>query len=417
MNGEAPRTTDAGLAGRLLFLIALLLAVWIGKLSFSVNLAQACHARQWPMQTPCAGADDAASAGPAGGAWDRLRQRVADNPGDGLAMADMARYAGLPASAIGIDGASLLKHLAQATPQATEVLQQQAMQALAQRDWATAVPRLIDLAARHADAEAARALARLAVLSGGEPGLLQALRSASRQGPLDWVDRVVRAMRSENLPVSPALPWLGELVAGGVVKPATALMLVGALKSEGQWLDAHAVWLQAWRQPLDLIHNGDFEREFVPRAFDWTFTDGNPATQGALMDRIGFRERGQVLRLRLTGKPLRSPLLTHDLFLPAGRYRLHSDVQATGVWGGGLRWELVCVQGGRTLARSSPLTQAERSWTTLTSDLEVPDGCQASTLALVAGSSAEARAGATGELLLDRVRLTRLDDSQAGGVR
>lgn len=417
MNGVVPRTMEAGLAGRLVLLAALVLAVWIGQLSFSANLAHACHAQQWPMRATCVGADDAASVGPAGAEWDRLRQRVAANPGDGLAMADMARFAGLPASAIGIDGPTLLMQVAKAAPQRTEVLQQQAMQALAQRDWAAAVPRLIRLATGHADAEAARALARLAVLSGGEPGLLQALRSASRQGPLDWVDRVVKAMRSENLPVSPALPWLGELVAAGVVKPATALMLVAALKSEGQWLDAHAVWLQAWRQPLELVHNGDFERDFVPRAFDWTFTDANPATQGALMDRIGFRERGQVLRLRFTGKPLRSPLLTHDLFLPAGRYRLHSDVQATGVWGGGLRWELVCVQGGRTLARSSPLTPAERSWTTLTSDLEVPEGCQATTLALVAGSNAEARAGATGELLLDRVRLTRLDDPQAGGVR
>jgi hypothetical protein len=416
MNGVLPRATGAGMAGRLLFLIAFALAVWIGMMSFDVNLSQACHARQWPMHATCAGADDAASGGPAGGEWSRLQQRVAANPGDGLAMADMARFAGLPAAVIGIDGAGLLQQLAKAAPQATEVLQQQAVQALAQRDWAAAVPRLIRLSIRHADAEATRALARLAVLSGSDPVLLQVLRSASGQGP-DWVDRVVKAMRSENLPVFPALPWLGQLVAEGAVKPATALVVVGALKTEGHWLDAHAIWLQAWRQPLELIHNGDFEREFVPRAFDWTFTDGNPATQGALMDRISFRERGQVLRLRFTGKPLRSPLLTHDLFLPAGRYRLHSDVQTTGVWGGGLRWEMVCVQGGQTLVRSSPLMPPERSWTTLTSDLEVPEGCQASTLALVAGSSAEARAGATGELLLDRVRLTRLEASQAGGVR
>lgn len=416
MNGVLPRATGVGMVGRLLFLIALALAVWVGMRSFSVNLAQACHARQWPMGATCADAGDAASGGPMGGEWARLQQRVAANPGDGLAMADMARFAGLPAAAIGIDGADLLRQLAKAAPQATDVLQQQAVQALAQRDWAAAVPRLIRLSTRHADAESARALARLAVLSGNDRALLQVLRSAARQGP-DWVDRVVKAMRSERLPVSPALPWLGELVAEGIVKPATALVLVGALKSENRWLDAHAVWLQAWRQPLELIHNGDFEREFVPQAFDWAVAEGNPATQGALMDRIAYRERGQVLRLRFTGKPLRSPLLTHDLFLPAGRYRLHSDVQANGVWGGGLRWELTCVEGARTLVRSSPLTQAEPSWTTLTSDLAVPDGCQASTLALVAGSSAEARAGATGELLLDRVRLTRQDDAQAGGVR
>ena len=416
MNAVPPRPTGARKAVWLLFPVALALAVWIGMLSFSVNLAQACHLRQWPMGANCAVADDAASVGPAGGEWDRLQQRVAANPGDGLAMADMARFAGLPASTTGIDGAALLREVAKAAPQHTEVLQQQAVQALAQRDWGAAVPRLIRLSTRHADAEATRALARLAVLSGNDPTLLQALRSASGLAP-DGVDRVVKAMRSEKLPVAPALPWLGERLAVGTVKPATALVVVGALKSEGRWLDAHAVWLQAWRQPLELIHNGDFEREFVPHAFDWTFTDGNPATQGALMDRMAYRERGQVLRLRFTGKPLRSPLLTHDLLLPAGRYRLHSDVQAIGVWGGGLRWELTCVEGGRTLLRSGPLPPAERSWTTLTSDLAVPDGCQATTLALVAGSSAEARAGATGELLLDRVRLTRLDDSEAGGVR
>lgn len=407
MPGSGHAAFRMGPLGWLGFAMALACAFWIGTVSWSTNLAYTCHAKQWPALDACLRTEAPAGGAPAGAEWTRLRERVAANPGDGLAMADMARYAGLPAQAIGMEGATLLGEVAKAAPQRTEVLQQQAVQALARQDWAQAVARLIPLAVRHGDPEASRALARLMVLSSQDERVRAVLRGAAGDGS-GWGERAVAAMRTEKLAFASALPMLSELIARNAIKPATGLTVVRELKSQGRWLDAHAVWLQLWKQPLELIHNGDFERDFVPNSFDWDFPDGPSAGAGARMDRIAVRDHGEVLRIRLTGQAVRSPVLKHDLFLPAGTYRFDSELRLSDVRGaGGFAWTVTCLDGGRPIARSAALAAPDRQWASMAFALEVPTSCQASTLALVPGSSAEARSGATGEMLLDRIRLVR----------
>lgn len=403
-----PPMTHTGPGKRLGMVVLVLVAIWLGGQSWSVNLNHACETRQWPGLDACRAMPAGSAESPAGQEWDRLRQRVTANPGDGLAMAEMARYAGLPPEILGLNGATLLNAIARAAPQRTEVLQQQVVLALSSRDWAAAVPRLVRLSVRHGDPEASRALARLLLIADQEATLSPVLRAAAREN-VEWVDRALRAMVAEKLPVGPALPLVAELALRDAIKPATGLLLVRQLKSEGRWLDAHAVWLQLWKRPLDLLYNGDFERDFLPHGFDWEFEPGDAARAGARVDRIGMGARGKALRIRFTGQPVRLPLLRHDALLPAGSYRFESEFQTQELRSPqGLVWSMTCVDGGREIARSGALETRVREWTRLAFELTVPGDCQAVTLALAPRGSADARAGMRGELTIDRVRLTRL---------
>lgn len=392
-------------------------AAWLGRQSLRVNLAHACQTKQWPVWDDCLREARKSGAGPAGEEWDRLRMQVATNPGDALGLADMARYAGLPQDVIGMDGGALLSQAAKAAPQRFEVLQQETVLALSRQDWEVAVPRLSRLSVRHADPEAARAMGRLLVLSSQDARLLNALRAELSNGS-EWVARAVAAMRSEKLPFLPALPFLQELVVRGAITNASGLAVVRALKAEGHWLEAHAVWLQLWRRPLDLIHNGDFEREVVPGAFDWDFEGRPSAGQGVRIERVSFEGRGQVLRLSFTGRPFRSPVLKHDLLLPAGSYRLDSEVHIDGVSAQGeFVWSVQCHDGGRQMARSPMASMSGRGWAKRSFELEVPTACQASTLVLEPQDPGLARSGTHGVLVLDNVRLTRTGSDASQGSR
>lgn len=389
--------------------LLVLIAIWLGRQSLSVNLTHACETRQWPGFDACLATRAGAKVGPAGQEWDRLREHVTNNPGDGLAMAGMARYAGLPPDILEVEGTRILAAIARAAPQRFEVLQQQVLLALASKDWAVAVPRLVQLSVRHGDPEASRTLARLMLIADQEAGLPPVLWAAALESA-EWVDRALRAMVSEKLPVGPALPLVGKLALLDAIKPATGLLLVRQLKSEGRWLDAHAVWLQLWKRPLELLYNGDFERDFVPHAFDWEFAEGDAARAGARVDRIGMGARGKALRIRFSGQPIRLPMLKHDALLPAGTYQLENEFQTQDLRSSqGLVWAMTCADGGREVARSEALETRGREWTRLTFELKVPVDCQAITLALVPRSGADVRAGLLGELTIDRVRLTRVE--------
>lgn len=407
-------TESIGLLGWVCFVIATVSAVWLGSLSFSINLDHACETRQWPGIDVCLETPEVPVTSAASREWNRLRERVAANPGDGLTMSEMARYAGLPPDVLGLDGSQLLKEIAKVAPQRTIVLQQQALQALSARDWATAVPRLVQLSVRHGDQEASRALARLLLIAGQEAGLQRVLREAAHESA-EWVDRALRAMVFEKLPIGPALPMVGEFAVLDALKPATGLMIVRQLKNEGRWLDAHAVWLQLWKQPVDLLYNGDFERDFVRNAFDWEFSVTDPARAGARVDRTGETERGKALRIQFTGLPIRPPLLKHDLFLPSGSYRFDSAYRTNALQSGkGLGWIMTCLEGGREIARSGAMETTKREWTPLEFVLNVPSDCQAITLTLSPLYSSEIRTGLSGELMLDRVRLTRTGSIGSG---
>mgnify|MGYP006174302781 CR=1 FL=1 len=54
------------------------------------------------------------------------------------------------------------------------------------------------------------------------------------------------------------------------------LYVIRQLKTEGLWLEAHAIWLRLWKRPLGYLFNGDFEQNFVAGGFDWEVIERDP---------------------------------------------------------------------------------------------------------------------------------------------
>lgn len=404
---------------------ALLVAsVWLGARSFDVNLKLACQNHQWPGFERCAEQVSRPLEGDAGEGvievppeqatqvWQevrtdvqRLRERIARNPGDAWAVSELARYADLPAEILGVDSERLLATAAQVAPRHALVQEQVARRALERSDWATAVPALVRLSRHHGDQEATRTLARMLAAAQQDPGLMAALRQALDADPR-WFEAALRTLPSLKLPVAPALPLVVDLALAGELKAPVGLLVIRQLKAEGMWLDAHALWQRLWNRPVPLLFNGDFEQAFVRDGFDWVLADDNPQRSGVKAERIGQGERGQVMRMQFNGRPLRTPLLRQDMFVPAGQYRLEGEHRSLDLRSsGGLVWVLSCASGGRELARSEPLTPTGRDWKTTRLTVSVPADCPGVSLSLVPQAAYEARTGLQGEVWLDNLRL------------
>ena len=407
----------------------LVAGLWLGARSFDVNLMLACQSGQWPGFERCADPTALTPDGSAAGGvieipaeqakqvWQqvradvqRLRERIARNPGDASAVSELARYADLPAETLGVNSERLLATADQVAPRHALVQEQRARRALERSDWATAVPALVRLSRHHRDQEATRTLARMLAAASQDPGLMTALRQAAQADPR-WVDGALRSLPGLKLPVAPALPLVADLALAGELRVPTGLLLIRQLKAEGLWLDAHALWQRLWNRPVPLLFNGDFEQSFVRDGFDWVLADDNPQRSGVKAERIGQGERGQVMRLQFNSRPLRTPLLRQDMFVPAGAYRLEGEHRSLDLRSsGGLAWVLSCANGGRELARSAPLMPTGRDWKTTRLSVSVPTDCPGVTLALQPGAAYEARTGLQGEVWLDNLKL--LPESQ-----
>lgn len=391
--------------GLLTLALAVLAAMWLGSRALNVNLLHACREEQWPGLQSC-GPDSPTTAGPAHGqqAMERLQARLQHNPGDAWAISRMVHISRLR----GQDHPALLSAAALLAPNRPEVLGQQAGQALGRKDWAVAVPRLVLLASVHSEIEATRALARLVVLAPHDPELMSSLQAALQQNP-GWLDKALRTMANENLPMAAAMPLVSSLALAGALRPDTGLLVIRQLKRERRWLDAHAIWLQLWQRPLGLLFNGDFEQPFVRDGFDWNMPENDNPRAGAQVDRVGRSERGQVLRIRFSGRPLSLPPVHQDLLLPQGAYRLQGEYQSLDLRSeAGLTWVLTCAEGDRELARTAPVGPTGREWRRFEMALSVPAGCEGLTLGLQVQAPYEARTGLRGEVLFDNLLMSRI---------
>lgn len=391
-------------------LLAVLASLWLGYQALKANLQHACREAQWPGFVRCEVASESLTQPEqVQRELTQLRKRVQDNPGDAWAMAEMARLTSLPDELLGQRGAIILEAAALLAPNRTEILEQQMVRALARQDWTQSVPKLVLLATRHGDSEATRTLARLLSLAPQDADLTAALQSALKQDT-HWLDKALLAMPAEKLPMAAVMPLVSTAALAGQLKPATGLVVIRQLKLENRWLDAHAIWLQLWKRPLDLLFNGGFEQRFVKHGFDWEVSDESNPRAGVQIERVGRGERGQVLQLRFTGRPLRLPIVHQDLMLPPGTYQLEGDYQSAELRSeAGLVWVLTCADSARELARTAPIGTTGREWRTLGLRLVVPGDCSGAILALQPQTAFEARTGLRGDMLFDRMRLSRVE--------
>jgi hypothetical protein len=209
-------------------------------------------------------------------------------------------------------------------------------------------------------------------------------------------------------PVGNAMPLILALMEEGGLTPSLGQFLIGRLKSEGRWMEAHALWRHLWNRPLPLVFNGDFEQAFVRGGFDWEVADANDHRSGARVSTVGRSERGQVLQVEFTGKAIRPPVLRQDLLLLPGSYWLSGRMQSTDLRSEqGLAWVLSCAKDGPELARAPPLKATGRDWTSWRVAATMPADCAGfgARLALQTYAPYEAKTGQRGQVLFDDLQI------------
>ena len=377
-------------------------AVALAVMATERNREHACREQQWPPQASCTDPKALPAAQQAQQWQDRLRH----NPGDTRGYAALASLA--PDPAAGVAPAQVLAGAARIVPAAPPVLGLQAQTMLKAGRWSEAVAPLTLLAGRHADPQAAQALAALVSESARQPELGRALLNALAQQP-NWLERTLRSMPALKLSLGPAVPLASEAARQEKLAPALGQFLMSRLKAEGLWLEAHAIWLALWRQPVDLLFNGDFEQTPVSQGFDWEWRQDDPGRAGAQIQLQGFGQRGQVLRVRLTGRPLDGPAVWQHILLPPGHYRLSGDYRSDHLRSeGGLVWVLRCADRDEEMARSPGLSSTGRQWQGFEMALTSDGRCLGAMLALQPAMALESRTGLRGEMLFDQLRLERV---------
>lgn len=395
------------------FALLLVAALWLGWKAWDVNITMSCWKNEWPNLPVCEEINGRTPQERVA----RLQERLAANPGDSQALVELTELAHRPETAAGLDAPALLAAAGQAAPQDVTVLQLQANEALRAQRWPDALDKLTRLSKHHHNADATRVLAELVALAAqppAQPTLQQALVDAV-VADAGWLDRVLRAMPGAKLPLESAMPLVALAAAKepGLSAPL-GLYVIRQLKTEGLWLEAHAIWLRLWKRPLGYLFNGDFEQNFVAGGFDWEVIERDPHRGGARIDLAGRRERGQVLRVAFTGRAMKTPLVRQHLLLPPGSYRFAGEFQSGDLRSErGLAWVFSCASDGRELARTAPLMAGGRTWQPLAVSLEVPAECGLGVaLALQTEAPFEAKTGLRGEVVFDRFTLVQAPATQ-----
>ena len=391
-----PRMT----AARALAMVALLAAaLWLGWKAWDVNTTMSCWKDEWPHLKVC---EEIMGRTPEEQVA-KLQERLTNNPGDSEALVLLTVWANRPGGFPGLDAEALLNAAGKAAPQNPNVLLLQATTAMRAQRWPEAIERFGRLAQFHRDANASLTLARLIGLADKSAPLNDALLAAAKADG-GWLTPVFYAMPKAKVPMAAAVPLVTELMATQQLEPRLGQFVIGQLKREGLWMEAHAVWRSLWNRPLDLVFNGDFEQPFVRGGFDWEVADANDHRSGARIDLVSRSDRGQVLKVEFTGKAMRTPILRQDMLLLPGRYVLRGAMRSTDLRSEkGLAWVVSCNKDGRELGRTAALKTTGREWAKWEALIEMPPDCSGfgARLALQPFAPYEAKTGLRGEALFD----------------
>lgn len=383
----APVRFDTARAGRAACCLAV--AVLVGWLIVHVNLERSCTRQESPASGLCA-------APAPGGATERdmLRSRIARNPGDADA------YIALALADRSASREELVAVASQLAPREPNLLLHRAAAALDRRDWAGAVPALVELADKRDATAAAKSLAQL-VAMGHWPLLEPYLAPGNR-----WLQAVIAQMRGTQTPFSSALPLVVRALQRGALDPETVRGYVRDLKAQGAWADAYALWLSLHGKALPVLFNGSFDRTFEADGFDWEIpAAGPPRRAGAIVERRRVEERGGVLELQFTGRAIQLPIVRQYLFVGPGRYRVRGDYMTRQFRiEDGLQWNVRC--GARAVGASAAIQETGGIWRPFEFVFTVPADCGlVASLQLETTTPAQAPLGARGRVSFDALKL------------
>ena len=74
---------------------------------------------------------------------------------------------------------------------------------------------------------------------------------------------------------------------------------------------------------MPLLFNGGFEQGFIADGFDWELRDEGPSKAGALIEQPALGERGRVLQVEFTGRPVAQPLVRQSSAEPVETFAVN----------------------------------------------------------------------------------------------
>jgi hypothetical protein len=390
------QSKSGALAGWVIVLAVLVLA-WA---SWQHHGQQLCVTQEWPAAWLCSAKPETPQHKKT-----RLLEQIRVNPGDSSAwieLANLAREVGEPS---GLPAQALLEQATRLAPEDRLVQSMQAVSTYAKGDKAQAVRWLIRLVQDNQDNWAASKLALLMQ----DPQAVQAMMPHVQAGER-WLTPVVDAMRQTQVPVVHVMPLVIRALNIKALSPALALQLLTELKTQGNWLEAHAVWTAWLGRAVTLIYNGDFEEPIMDAGLDWEFTPVQPSKAGALVEQVDALGHGGVLSVEFNGKPMPTPLLRQYVVQLGGRFRLTGQYRSTQLNGrDGLVWAVVCTNTGEEVARSPAMKSTAGQWETWSLDMALPSTCgRAVSVQLQTALLSESLTGLRGNLLLDSLTLEAL---------
>jgi hypothetical protein len=378
---------------------ALLAAAAAGLLWFAAetHLKRTCVVADAPYLLLCNNTvPDFDPGGPEG-----LRARLRDNPGETSAWVALANIESGPARE------RLLRAITVLAPSEPDTLRLRAQEALVQRNMPLATELLVKMTNHR--------------VGGTEPPNLLAVLVASGEGTAllrphlvedsIWLPQILASMRALKLPLETAVPLLAEATNKGLVTPQVVLSAVRALKTQGNWREAHTLWTALQPKPAPMLFNSGFDERFQAGGFDWETAASPQGRAGALFLQRSMPDRGQVLEIQYTGRSVPIPIVRQFLFLPPGRYALNGQYMTSRLrMEQGLAWAVRCMEGDNVVAgRSEAMQDTAEAWQNFGFEIEIPQECGlVASLQLETYAPFEAAAGFRGKAIFDAFELRRL---------
>ena len=199
------------------------------------------------------------------------------------------------------------------------------------------------------------------------------------------------------------------------IAPATSNCVERAAIASGQVQAAYQLRLNGAKtlpSRIGYVFNGDFELPPSGSAFDWAVESGGEFREGfvaVIRSELGSDQRSQVLSVRFTGRPMRTPIARQMLAMPMARYELSylSKVVAP-MAERNVIWTLTCVATATSLiVEKWTDVIGKGGWTRHSVPFMVSDKCPGQLLSLDPKSKLVELEGLHGTLLIDDVRVER----------
>lgn len=180
-------------------------------------------------------------------------------------------------------------------------------------------------------------------------------------------------------------------------------------------LQAYNTWLQMLSAEqladIEFVRNASFERDPTGLPFDWRVSTPQNAIVAfsPLKDKPGQR----ALHISFGTGRVRFPEISQVLILAPGRYRLTGNVRTAITAKRGLRWQITCLRGARTLLGSTEqILGTANDWTTFAVDLTVPaqQDCTGQKLNLMHDARSASEQLISGEVWFDALKLVAPDN-------